>query len=798
MAQAADFQGTSASPARRWLRRTGVLLAGAPLLAGLLQLPASPSADAVERTAVADATGSKTVDVSLDSLSPSVPSDGDTLTVSGRITNKGKQSVTDAQVGLRVGPTMNGRSSIDTAAKNNPYAGSEVGGSYVQDFAKLEPGVQQSFSLSVPVDDLELGADGVYQLGVTLTGETAAQPYERILGIERTFLPWQPDAAETKTRTTYLWPLISTPHMTAETGSNEQQTPVFKDDDLAAELAPGGRLQQLLTLGKELDVTWVIDPDLLASVVAMTSGYEIQTGAETTTAGTHQAVAKQWLAELEKAVEGKEVVALPFADPDLASLAHKGTKVAGSLSHLKDATEVAATTVESILHVTPSTDYAWPTNGAIDPSIVKVATSAGADTVISRSDSLKETGGLSYTPSAARPIGGGTTAVVADARLSTAFQGDMAVAGNSTLAVQKFLAQTLMITLQQPGRQRSIVVAPQRMPSASQAQTMAQALTALQGGNWSQSAELSAATEAKPDPGATTRVPSAYPSSLRKQELPPETFERIEITQQKLDKFRVILTDESRVVTPFGRALNRAMSASWRGHEAEEVVYRYGVDAYIDELTEQVALIEKSEAKLSGRSATIPITVQNNLVQGVDHLVLRLTSEQPSRLRIGERAYREQQVEVSGGHSQSVKFTANGRANGRYGVIAQLYTEDGQRYGESIKFDVSVTEITPTVMLVIAGGVLLLVLAGFRMYTQRKRAAARQAEEGLDEGAEDGAEDGREAAFPSESGTASDAESGLASPVKSGADDPEQPSDPSPDTAPESTDPSDTGERVDR
>ncbi|GGK64749.1 DUF6049 family protein [Streptomyces flaveus] len=795
MAEAADFQRTSASAARRWLRRTGVLLAGAPLLAGLLQLPASPTAGATERTAVADATGSSTVDVSLDSLSPSVPSDGDTLTVSGRVNNKGKQSVTDAQVGLRVGPTVNGRSSIDTAAKSNPYAGTEVGGSYVRDFAELTPGVPQSFSISVPVDDLDLGADGVYQLGVTLTGETAAQPYERILGIERTFLPWQPEAAETKTRTTFLWPLISTPHMTAETSSNEQQTRVFKDDDLAAELAPGGRLQQLLTLGKELDVTWVIDPDLLASVVAMMSGYEIQTGAETTTAGTHQAVAKQWLAELEKAVEGKEVVALPFADPDLASLAHKGTKVAGSLSHLKDATEVAATTVESILHVTPSTDYAWPANGAIDPSIVKVATSAGADTVISRSDSLKETGGLSYTPNAARPIGGGTTAVVADALLSTAFQGDMAVAGNSTLAVQEFLAQTLMITLQQPGKPRSIVVAPQRMPSASQAQTMAQALTALQGGNWSQSADLSAATEAKPDPGATTRVPSAYPSSLRKQELPPETFEQIEETQRKINKFRVILTEEDRVITPFGRALNRAMSTSWRGHEAEEVVYRYGVDAYIDELTEQVALIKKSEAKLSGRSATIPITVQNNLVQGVDHLVLRLTSEQPSRLRIGERAY---SVEVSGGHSESVKFTANGRATGRYAVTAQLYTEDGQRYGDPITFDVNVTEIPPAVMLVIAGGVLLLVLAGFRMYTQRKRAAARQAEEGLDDGPEDDAEDGPEEAFHSDSETESEAESGLASPAESRADDPEQPSDPPPDTAPESTDPSGTGERVDR
>ena len=70
-------------------------------------------------------------------------------------------------------------------------------------------------------------------------------------------------------------------------------------------------------------------------------------------AGTNQAVAKQWLTELENAVEDKEVVALPFADPDLASLAHNGKSVTGSLSHLKDATDVAATTVETILHVTP-------------------------------------------------------------------------------------------------------------------------------------------------------------------------------------------------------------------------------------------------------------------------------------------------------------------------------------------------------------------------------------------------------------------------------------------------------------
>ncbi|MEV3907727.1 DUF6049 family protein [Streptomyces canus] len=789
MAEAADFQGTSPSPARRWLRRAGALLAGAPLLAGLCQLTTAAPAQA------ADDSGS--VSVAVDTLSPSVPTDGDTLTVSGTVTNNGKQAVTAAHVGLQVGPELNTRSSIDTVTEDKDSlqgaAGSEVGGKYVAKFAKLTPGVAEPFSISVPVDELDLGDAGVYQFAVSLSGKTSAQPWDRTLGIQRTFLPWQSDEVDTKTKTTFLWPLISTVHMTAETGSNAQQTPVFLNDDLAEEISAGGRLDQMLSLGENLDVTWVIDPDLLASVDAMTRSYRIQGEGDTTTAGTHQALAKQWLARLQTAVEDKEVVALPFADPDLASLAHNGTSVTGSLSHLDEATDVAATTVRTVLHVTPSTDFAWPVNGAVDPSIVKVATSAGADKVIARSDSLQETAGLSYTPSAARPIGGGTTAVVADARLSTAFQGDLTRASSASLAVQRFLAQSLALDLQ-TDKQRSVVVAPQRMPTASQADAMAEAITALQGGNWSQTQKLTAAAAAKPDPEATTRVPaaSAYPSSLRKQELPKSAFQQIASTQNKLDNFKVILSDQSRVVTPFGRAVNREMSTSWRGRVIEASGFRNDVEAYLDELISQVSLIDKSETKLSGRSATIPVTVQNNLVQGVEHLRLRLTSLSPNRLEIGGSSYYEQPVEVSGGHSQTVKFTTTANANGKASVIAQLYTEDGQPYGDAVKFDVKVTEFTATVMLVIGGGVLLLVLAGFRMYTQRKRAAARAAEQNGpdDEAAEtvDGPENpgGPEDRLKEESGTGT------------GAGDPEQPSDLTADTATESADPSGTGERVDR
>ncbi|WP_318202474.1 DUF6049 family protein [Streptomyces sp. SCL15-4] len=789
MAEAADFQGTSASPARRWLRRAGALLTGAPLLAGLLQLPAA---------APAQAASSDTVSVSLDSLSPSAPTDGDTLTVSGTVTNNGKQAVTDAHVGLQVGPRLTTRSDIDSVARHSDDpqsgSGSEVGDKYEEKFHKLAPGVAQHFSISVPVDKLGLDDDGVYEFGVALSGETSARPWPQVLGIRRTFLPWQPSDADTKTRTTFLWPLISTVHMTAKTGAGDLQTPEFLDDDLAEDLAPGGRLAQMVDLGKDLDVTWVVDPDLLASVDAMAVGnYRLQGADGTSTPGPreHQAVAKQWLAALQKAVAGKEVVALPFADPDLASLAHNGTSVTGSLSHLKDATDVAATTVKTVLHVTPSTDFAWPVEGAVDRSIMKVATSAGADRVIARSDSLQETAGLPYTPSAARPVGSGTTAVVADSRLSTAFEDDLTKAGSATLAVQRFLAQSLELNTQ-TDKQRSILVAPQRMPTASQAQAMAAAVKALQGGTWAQSQDLTATSKDKPDPGATTRVPptSAYPSSLRRQELPRTVFEQIARTQGKLDNFRVILTDQSRVVTPFGRAINRDMSTSWRGHRSTAGSYRDGVKTWLDGLADEVKLIDKSETKLSGRSATIPVTVQNNLVQPVGHLVLRLESTMPTRLKIGGKAYDEQPVEISGGHSQSVKFTTSANANGRVTVIAQLYTEDGEAYGAPVTFDVKVTEVTPTVMLVIGGGVLLLVLAGFRMYTQRKRAAARQPEDdgpgtapqGPEEPGNPGAPGGR---LPGESDSF-------------GADDPEQPSDPAPDTAPESTDPSGTGERVDR
>ncbi|MFF3722705.1 DUF6049 family protein [Streptomyces erythrochromogenes] len=754
MAEAADIQGASPAPVRRrWLRRAIVLLAGTPVLAALVYAPA-PQAEAAQASSV---------DVQLVSMAPSAPVKGDTLTIEGTVVNTGSETITDAHVGLRVGPALTDRSSIDETADRNGFrAGTdpgEIDSAHAVKIASLPSKITQNFTLTVPVNKLELDKDGVYQLGVSLSGVTESRPSEQVLGIKRTFLPWQPEAAAKRSQLTYVWPLISATRVTAETGSDELQTPVFLDDSLSEELKPGGRLEQMVTLGKDLPVTWVIDPDLLYTVDAMTKGYRVRGANGKSVQGKNKAVAEQWLSSLEAAVQGKKVVALPFADPDLASLAHHGKDVSGTLGQLRPATDKAKNAVQTVLHVPASTDFSWPVNGAIDPSIVNVATSAGAHNVLTRSDSLVESGALGYTPSAARPIGAGTTAVVADAELSTAFEGDMLNAGPSTLAVQRFLAHSLALNLQKTEEQRNFVVAPQRMPSVSQARSMAAAIRGLQGGRWTQPADLEAAAAAKPDPGAATQVPGAgqYPEDLRKQELPVSAFEKIRTTQNTLDHFKVILAAPDRVVIPFGNTINREMSTSWRGRPDEARLYRDQVQEYLIGLTEKVKVIPKSDATLSGHSATIPVSVQNSLVQDVHDLVLRVKSANPSRLMFGKSGQAEQQVTVQGDHTQTVKFPANATASGPVEVTAQLFTKDGIPYGKERRFTVEATEITPTVMLVIAGGVLLLVLAGIKMYASRKRVAARAA-----------------------------------------AEESTQPSDESPDTEPQSTEGSGTSETVDR
>ncbi|MBY8879125.1 DUF6049 family protein [Actinacidiphila acidipaludis] len=781
----------TAPPARRrrWLRATAAI-AGATLLTGLLQgLQATGSeADSLNGSQAKAPSGSRTAVLSIDTLDPRVPTKDGSVTVSGTITNDGKSTITDAKVELRTGPggPLHTRSDMTSAADRAGFttqADGEVDGDPVG-LPDIPAGSTVPYTIKVPVSALSLGDTGVYQLGVTLEGQNSALAWPHVLGIKRTFLPWYADGEAAKaTEMTYLWPLTDRPHIAARGDTDTAQSPIFLDDDLTQELAPGGRLDQMVQLGKQLPVTWVINPDLLATVEAMLKSYRVAgPGGDVahTTPGTGSAVARQWLNSVKAAVAGAQVVALPFGDTDLASLAHHGTS--GTISHVKDAALLGRSTVNTILGVQASANVAWPVQGAVDSSIVSVARSGGMNRIIASNATFPEND-LAYTPTAARSLGGGMTGLVSDASLSNAFTGDMLHEQNANLAVQSFLSQTLLITMQAPENQRSLVVAPQRMPTVSQAQAMAEAISTTESSPWTQSVDLNAAATAHPDSHVSHRVPptSAYPASLRKQELSTNAFEQIQETQRNLNDFVVILTVKDRVTVPFGNAVLRSMSTEWRGDSGGAADFRDAIGGYLQDLINAVHILDKTTLTLSGRSGTIPVTVKNDLGQPITGLVLRLTSGTNIRLEIRNP---EQPITIDGGHTRTLKFQTKANANGTVRITAHLYTKNGTQYGlygGTVRFDVNVTKVTDLVMLIIAAGLLLLVLAGVRIYRQRKRQAA-----------DDGGDDGSGGDGTSDGSSGDGGDGGQAESKDTG-----QPGDPAADTGLDSQERSPAGEKVD-
>jgi hypothetical protein len=778
-------------------------VAGSALLAGLLQVTGVTAAQASPVTADKAGTGSRTAALSLTKLSPAIPTSGDTITVAGSVKNDGKSTITGARIAVHMnghGP-LPSRSAMESAASATGYSlsadGYEINGHTVS-VRNLAPGQSTPFTLSFPVSALPLTTDGVYSVGISLDGMDAADPVDHVLGIQRTFLPWySADETAKSTRISFLWPLTDTPHIDPRGDTDSQESPIFRDDSLVKELQPGkngsatsgGRLWQMVELGKQLPITWVIDPDLLATVEAMTKPYRVEgPGGDVTDTkpGTGSAVAEKWLNELKGAVTNAQVIALPFGDPDIASLAHHGKGIHSNLRLVQTGSQLGKTTVDTILGTRSTTGVAWPVDGAVDPSIISTARKTGAKTVIARSDSLRESSSLTYTPNAARPVGGGSTAVVADAALSTAFDGDMSKPQNALLAVQNYIAQTLLVTKEAPDKQRDILVAPERMPTAAQARAMAAAINATDTAPWAQSVDFSTTAKAAPDPRASRHVPpgSAYPRSLRAQELPAEAFQQLHEVQSHLDDFVMILTIKDRVTVPFRNAMLRATSTAWRGDGKDETAFRNAIGTYLTDLIGAVHILSKSDLTLSGRSGTIPVTVKNDLGQPITGLVLKLGSNSTIRLKIKNP---ERPISIDGGHTRTLKFETTASANGLAQVTAHLYTQDGALYGDTVSFKVELTNVTDLVMLIIAAGLLLLVLAGVRIYRQRKRHAAGRGEGGDGEGGDGVGNGGGGTGGGDRSGTLDDEDGSV----------PGHPGDPGGNTGQETREPSRAGEKVD-
>ncbi|MFI9360155.1 DUF6049 family protein [Kitasatospora sp. NPDC053057] len=733
----------------RLARRFAAACAAALTLFTAAPAMALPAGGDIRPAADAAATAEYPVVLTIETVTPQLAVPNGTVSITGHVTNSGRSALKNAHAAVRKpvsSKPLQRRSELQgVAARTTPRGddGTELDSPQYA-LPELKPGQSLPYTLSVAVSDLGLSENGVYELAVDAWGSTADNPRDRALGIARTFLPYSQGGTEAQpTKVTTLWPLVHAPVLAAQTAADNDQTlPVLRDDSLATEFAPGGRLYELVDTGSKLTgLTWVIDPDLLDAAFAMTNKYRVQKpGSEASGKSAkddntvlHDAspAAEAWLNKLRAAVakSGSQVIALPYADPDLASIAHNGADLTGMDTALDKAATAGRLTVEGRLSVDTRSDVAWPYQGYLDQQIAGIARQAGSSLVLVNGASMPEPESVNYTPTAVRPIGNGQSAVVADDTVSSLFQKDLSAPKDQTDATQRFLAETFTITHEQPQNQRGLLVMPPREMTAATAKVLAGALQTASD-KWLTPVKLDALAQSAPDPKANTTVPSPadYPTQARASELPADALSLTDKIQRNLDTLMRVLTLPQRVRGPFSAAMVRSLSTEWRPQTPAGENYRQGVDTYLTELRDAVQVPKKKIVTLAGNTGQLQVSVRNDLTQTVTNLQLRLISNQPNRLQVGK----PEELVLPASQSVTLRFNAEARNNGPVTVIAQLYTTgpDSKPYGDPKVFTVEVTSVTNGVLYVFAGAAVLLVLAALRFVRQRKRRGGQPHEDG--------------------------------------------------------------------
>uniref|UniRef100_UPI000B2D1B67 DUF6049 family protein n=1 Tax=Nocardia lijiangensis TaxID=299618 RepID=UPI000B2D1B67 len=359
-----------------------------------------------------NSTTPKFVKLSLDSVTPSaVTTTSDPLlTVSGTVTNIGDRVVDDISVRIQRAAAVSAPSGLRSALRLD-QVNYELTGPFEDVVERLSPGQRKQFTLSIPLrsgDDasLQITEPGVYPLLLNVNGEPAYGSQARlddarfllpVLGVP----PAGPDAPEpvpaptdAPVGTTLLWPLADRPRMVAGVPGSVNGNVELTDDELAASLGKGGRLEQLLgalesALGSGVNrdrgvasaVCVVIDPDLLLTVQAMTEGYRVLASPSDPDGATREGAgsehARVWLDRLRALASSTCTVALPFAQVDVTALAAVDDPELSAR-----ALDAPAELVDSILATRSLRGVSLPDSGSIDAGGAMLLRSHGFGTVV--------------------------------------------------------------------------------------------------------------------------------------------------------------------------------------------------------------------------------------------------------------------------------------------------------------------------------------------------------------------------------------------------------------------------------
>jgi hypothetical protein len=671
----------------------GCLLTG--VVPGAAGMPAAPA----EGDVVLDVTA----------IGPGVLRPDGTLTVRATVRNAGTAPVVGASVRL-LGYSVRLADREDVRDWAAGESGVIAGNRFLVDtpLAPVPPGGAVPVELSAAAATFRLPGEASSWGPRGLTVDVFDATEGAQLAVARGFAVWDPrpaaDGSPDRTTVSLLAPLSAGPPDVADA--------VVPAERMAELTAGGGRLARVLQVASRPDVAWALDPALLSSAAAAAAGPPADTGTPggATTAGPTptppdgtRAAVTAWLDALRGAAAGRDVLALPQADPDVAAVAHAGT---AELYRL--ASRQGRETVGQLLDAPARTDVAWPATGAADTASLQLAADAGATLVVLTSGAQPPARPGAVTPTGRSTVTAGTArldGLLVDTALSTALtaatEARTGTRGTSSaLSTSLLLADTAVITREDPDAGAHLLLALPRTWSPDVRAATA-ALDALGSAPWVGVAPLDQLVDADPDPVQRQPVRRGSASA---GELPADGVRQALAAVRTVRSVASALTDADSLLDEVEYSAVAATSAGWRGNTSTWREQVAALAGHARGVPASVHVLPGSAVNVVSSTADLPVSVANDLDQEVLAAV-RVRPRNPRLVVPGDV-----EVRLPASSTQRVAVPVRSVANGNTDVVVTVRAPDGTMLGEPVTIPVRVRADWETRGMLLAGAVLSVVL----------------------------------------------------------------------------------------
>src|SRR4051812_7470628 len=636
--------------------------------------------------ATAGNTSPAQTELRLTALSPVSLQPGGTFKADGTFTTDKTLDHVVVQFDVGTSPFTT-RTELAEAASSPAYTIPVTGGD--DDLGKVKAGESKSFRIRIDANSLGFPVAGVYPMRIAALNVRTGGELSEI----NSFVPWAPDvttdaATPTQSRLLMFWPLIDQPLPdSSDAGTSAVQ----------ASVTGGGRLATLLRTGARAPATWLVDPALLDDVATL-----------------DDPAAQQWLDSYTTASSKRHVVALPYGDPDLASIAESGDT--GMLAAARDKGDRVFENHLPDVRVPPS-DFAWPADGAADQSVIDAAARAQDNVMLIDEQTAPLLTELTYTPSGRlQSTDPNMELLLADRTTSALVASPASTTNDVLLARQRFLAETLLHKLENSASRLLVVAPPRRWdPSPLWADEL---VSAIRHANWLEPVSINEALQ--PNPPSVLREQPSIPDASASRQLPPSMVDAAQHALVDNHRLAAILTKPRQVTAPIEDALFTSLSTAWRTDIAAAQASQAQTVDRLESQRSRVRIVS-SGGTLSADRGSFPITVRNQLDQKVK-VLLSAVSDDTLRLRVDAPS---QVIRIPPQSSVSVPVNLDAVTSGHLSFQTQLLTPRGAAYNDPVTINVDVTGFGKVTLLVFGAAAGLMVVAAAIRITRRIRAARR-------------------------------------------------------------------------